>query len=165
MLSQNVAELSLFDGFSEAQLSNLFKLLEMRRYEKDQLIFEQGQKADYLYILLKGDVSIRYKPYDGPPLTVARITPGGVFGWSTAMGRTVYTSAAVAVSELEVLRISGQRLQHLCEDCPDTGAALLERLASGIAERLRNTHSEILNILSLGMDLNQECLRRINQHE
>ena len=53
---------------------------------RDTHVFEQGQLSDYLYILTSGKVIIRYKPYDGPPLTVATIGPGGVFGWSAALG-------------------------------------------------------------------------------
>jgi CRP-like cAMP-binding protein len=108
---------------------------------------------------------VRFKPYDGPELTVARILPGGVFGWSAAMGHNTYTSGAVATQECEVVRIRGDRLHQLCQDHPEIGVVVLERLAGVIAERLRSTYNQILTILTNGMDLNDEVRRRLMKNE
>jgi CRP-like cAMP-binding protein len=162
MFGQDLANLQLFQGLSQEQLERLMSLMEPMFIPEKQIVFEQGQAAEYLYILIKGEVEIRYKPYDGPPLTVVRITPGGVFGWSASLGRKVYTSAAIALTECETYRISGHLLHHLCNQAPDIGGVLLDRLAGVIAERLRNTHSQVLTILTEGMDLNGDCWRKPN---
>jgi CRP-like cAMP-binding protein len=162
MFRQELVQLSIFQGLSADQLDLLEPLLELYAFPKDQVIFDQGQPADYLYILLTGEVVVRYKPYDGPALTVARIQPGGVFGWSAAMMREIYTSMAVAVLPGEAYRISGQQLRSVCECRPDAGSILLDRLASVITERLANTHTQILTILSHGMDTDGDCGSRTN---
>ena len=131
-------------------------MLEPAHFSPEQIIFDQGQRTEYLYILLRGKVEVRFKPYDGPPLTVACIKPGGVFGWSTALNRETYTSSAHATEQCEAYRISGTQLQNFCAQDPGTGKILLERLASVIAERLNNTHTQILTILSQGLDSNCE---------
>lgn len=152
----------IFQGLNAEQLEQLRPILEPCSFEKDQVIFEQGKNADFLYILLTGEVIVRYKPYDGPPLTVARIAPGGVFGWSAAMMREVYTSTSMSTTASEAYRISGHNLRGLCECNPDAGSILLDRLASVITERLRNTHTQILAILSQGMDFDGDCGPRTN---
>jgi len=131
-------------------------MLELCYFSPEQVIFEQGQRTEFLYILLRGKVEVRFKPYDGPPLTVTRIDPGGVFGWSTALNRDTYTSSAHAVEKCEAYRLSGTRLQSFCMQEPVTGKILLERLAGVIAERLNNTHAQILSILTQGLDSNCE---------
>lgn len=103
--------------------------------------------ARYLYILLEGEVNVHYKPYDGPVLTVARILPGGVFGWSAALRREVYSSGALAVEPSKVYRMSGTDLQVICKLYPETGTIWLDHLAGVIAERLSSKHSQVLNIL------------------
>jgi CRP/FNR family transcriptional regulator, cyclic AMP receptor protein len=164
MFRQELAQLSIFQGLNGEQLKLMDSLLDLRAYSRDQVIFEQGQVADHLYILLTGEVVVRYKPYDGPPLTVAHITSGGVFGWSAAMMREIYTSAAICVTDCEVYRLSGQQLRSLCECNPDAGAIVLERLAGVITERLTDTHNQILSILSQGMDLDNDCGTRTNEN-
>jgi CRP-like cAMP-binding protein len=160
MSRQSYAHLSIFSGLSEDQFDLLKPILELRKYKCSQVVFEQGEIAEHLYILVKGEVAVRYKPYDGPALTVARIQPGGVFGWSSALGRDTYSSGAVCEEVCQVLRVSGQRLHQLCEQYPDTGVELLERLACVIAERLRNTHSGVFTMLSQGIELNGKSSKK-----
>ncbi len=128
-------------------------LLEPVDLAKNEVIFEQGRIADHLYILLEGEVVVNFKPYDGPQLTVAHIHPGGVFGWSAILGRQVYTSIALAAVDSVAIRMRGEELRSLCEEKPQTGLAILERLAGVIAERLNSTHAQIFTMLTESMDL------------
>ncbi len=165
MFKQEYANLSIFQGLDSQEIQAILPLLEEAHFPADQVIFEQGQEATHLYILLEGEVHVRYKPYDGPPLTVARILPGGVFGWSAALHREAYNSAAISITAAAAFRLSGQRLHNLCDCQPDTGGILLERLARVVAERMRNTHPQILQILSQGMDPSGKCTNRSEQDD
>lgn len=160
MSNEVYAGLNLFDGLTADQLRNLDSLFLHCSFPSGTTIFNQGQPATNLFIITEGEVEILYKPYDGPPLTVARIQPGGVFGWSSALGRTMYTSSALASSDCSALCIPGTALHNFCERFPETGTLFLERLAGVIAARLNNTHTEILSILTRGMDLSDNNCRR-----
>jgi CRP/FNR family transcriptional regulator, cyclic AMP receptor protein len=163
MFRQQVSQLSIFQGFAPGQLEHLIPMLKLEHFRAGETIFEQGKAADHLFILISGEVVVRYKPYDGPSLTVARIHPGGVFGWSAAMMREIYSSGAEAAEDSDVYRISSCQLRRLCEMNPDTGSLLLNRLAGVIAERLKSTHTQIVTILTEGMDLENDCMDRDNQ--
>lgn len=165
MFRQDYAQLSIFAGLDGNQISQISPYLTECDYPGDSVIFEQEQPAEYLYILLSGEVVIQYKPYDGPPLIVARIGPGGVFGWSAALRRDVYTSEAIAVRESKAYRIRGNRLHEICSLYPETGSLLIERLASVIAERLRSTHTQVLGILTQGIDSTGKSSERNENHE
>ena len=128
-------------------------LLEPVNLAQNEVIFEQGRIAEHLYILLEGEVVVNFKPYDGPQLTVAHIHSGGVFGWSAILGRQVYTSIALAAVDSVAIRMRGEELRSLCEEKPQTGLAILERLAGAIAERLNSTHAQIFTMLTKSMDL------------
>ena len=138
MLREHYTHLSIFEGLDSAQIELLSPYFEELCVPEGGIIFEQGEVAGCLYILLEGEVEVRYKPYDGPPLTVAHITPGGVFGWSAALGRQVYTSGALAWRDCLMVRVRKDSLRRLCECSPQTGGVLLDRLAGeGEAEPLR----------------------------
>ena len=165
MLNQESIHLSIFEGLDPAAMRLIDPMLEVCSFHQDESIFEQGQTATYLYILLQGEVIIRFKPYDGPALTVAHIEQGGVFGWSSALGRDSYTSGAVAVQDSRATRLRGDQLHKLCEQRPEIGVVVLERLASVIAERLQSTHAQILSILTEGMELNNEWRKRLAKND
>jgi len=155
MLRQDSQEISLFKGLTIHQLDVLGMAFEECFLSRDTHVFEQGDVSDYLYILTSGKVIIRYKPYDGPPLTVATIVPGGVFGWSAALGRNVYSSGALALEDSSGYRISKARLLELCKEAPETSAALLKQLASVVNNQKDPTYTEILKILKNSVD--QDC--------
>lgn len=151
MLRQELARLPLFEGLSDEQLERFAALLELVPLKAEKRVFDQGQAAEHLYILLEGEVLIQYKPYDGDEITIARVMPGGVFGWSAALGRPFYTSSVVAVRDGKAYRLRAEKLQKLCDQCPETGAILLRKLAEVIARRVQVTHEQVFGILNQGM--------------
>ena len=114
-------------------------------------LFEQGDPAEYLYLVVVGEVVISYKPDDGPAILVARVRPGGIVGWSAALGSRSYTSGATCEGYTQMLRLRGEDLRNLCNEHPETGILILERLATVIAERLRNTHEYVMALLMQGL--------------
>ena len=141
----------LFKGLSAAQRSLLRPLFISYDAYGGTVLFEQGEPADSLYLIVSGEVIIRYKPEDGPVICLARVRPGGVVGWSAALGRQVYTSGAECTVYSEILRIRSEDLRNLCEQYPEVGELLLERLAHVIAERLQDTNGQVLDLLKQGL--------------
>ena len=142
----------LIEGFSEDQVEILKPIIEDVRFEEDQVIFQQGDLADYLYFVIDGGVSIRFKPDDGPVLNVAEVEQGGVFGWSSALGSQTYTSSAVCTECGLFIRLEGDNLKTLCQEHPETGILILNRLAGVIAQRLRGTHKQVVDLLHRGLN-------------
>ncbi|HSF79996.1 MAG TPA: cyclic nucleotide-binding domain-containing protein [Anaerolineales bacterium] len=146
-----IDKLTLFKGMSPEQKELLKPLFVPCDCYGDSILFEQGERAEHLYLVVTGEVVIRHKPDDGPPITVARIKAGGVVGWSAALGNRTYTSAALCTRYTQMLRVRGADLRELCQQHPETGILILERLAEIIAERLRHTHKQVVELLKEGM--------------
>jgi CRP-like cAMP-binding protein len=79
------------------------------------------------------------------------LAPGGVVGWSAALGSRRYTSSAVSTAYTQLLRVRGSDLRDLCEQHPNTGIIILDRLAGVIAERLHSTHEIVVRLLEIGL--------------
>lgn len=153
MRKRHLFSLPVFQGTSVELQAQLTPLVTLCHIASGTTIFKQGEAANYLFILEKGQVEIVFKPFDGPALSVSRLGKGDIFGWSSTLGRKGYTSAAQALCDCEAYRMSGKDLQRLCENDPQSGVVILDRLASAIAERLECTHTEIMGILNQGMNL------------
>jgi CRP/FNR family transcriptional regulator, cyclic AMP receptor protein len=144
-------ELSIFHGFTPQECDQLRPLFIALEEAIGSIIFEQGSPAEYLYLLVEGEVHVRFKPDDAPPITVAKIRPEGVVGWSAALGSPLYTSSAICMSDCKMLKVRGEDLRLLCEKTPEVGAHVLERLAAVIAQRLRSTHNHVVALLRQGL--------------
>lgn len=143
---------ALIEGFTEDQINLLHPLIDDVTFEVDQVIFDQGDQANFLYFVLEGKVSIRFNPEDGPVLSVAEVDEGDVFGWSAAMGSDSYTSSAICTECGIFIRMKGEELKNLCQEHPETGILILNRLAGVIAQRLRGTHEKVVELLHQGLN-------------
>lgn len=152
MFAQDVKRFPIFHDFEAAQLAKLGAAFEISRIPQGTVIFDQGEPALFLYLLASGKVIIRYKPYDGPALEIAVIHPGEIFGWSAALGKAMYSSAAVAAEDCAIYRVRSDRFAALCDECPESGAELLKRLAAAINDRLQSVQAEIVNRIQSGID-------------
>lgn len=144
-------QLPLFQGLTLEQRSLLAPLFIPCDFYPETMIFEQGDLAEFLYLVAVGEVVVNFKPDDGPPITVARVQPGGVVGWSAALGSRAYTSGAVCSVYTQLLRVRGADLRKLCDQHPETGVLILDRLATVIAQRLSNTHEQVVALLEIGL--------------
>jgi CRP-like cAMP-binding protein len=114
-------------------------------------VLKQGSPADYLYFVVRGKVEVSYKPYDGAPITVSLLEKDGLFGWSAVVGSEKYTSTAVAIEELETMRIRGKDLRKFCMDHPEAGKDILEKLAGAVSTRWKDAGDQVKSILKNGM--------------
>src|SRR3990172_1493281 len=140
-----------FQGLPAADRARILKRFQVEDHAAGEVIFQQGDAADRLYLLASGRVEIRFKPDDGEPLTVSVIESGGIFGWSAALGRRSYTSGAFCTEAGRSLSIRGLDLRRIYEEHPATGVILLESLAEVIALRLTSTHAHVLDLLRQGV--------------
>ncbi len=151
MSEDEFQKLPLFTGLDPAQIDMLRPIFALCQFEADTLLFDQGGPADNLYLVISGEVVVNFKPDDGPAITVARIHPGSVVGWSAALGSQAYTSAATCATPTTLLRVRSTDLRKLCVQDSELSAIMMDRLASLIAERLKNTHEQVKALLTRGL--------------
>jgi len=153
MFEEIFDQLALFEGMNTSQRDLLKSYFMMCECKGEEMIFAQGDVAEYLYVVVEGEVSILFKPDDGPQLVVSRIQSGGVFGWSAAFGSGSYTSGAICNTSAKMIRVRGTDLKMLRENHPETGILILERLAALVARRMENSgdHSQVVAFLEHGL--------------
>ncbi len=154
-------DLPLFRDLTPQQIHLLRPMFIPYSCYTGTVLFEQGTPAEHLYLVVEGEVTIRYKPDDGPAIVIAHVKPGGIVGWSAALGNRVYTSAAICSNCVQLVRVRSRDLRYLCNVYPDTGILILDRLASVIAERLHNTHDQVMELLLHGMHSGPFSLKEV----
>jgi len=145
---QTLPSILLFQDINPAQTNLLKPLFEQFVCPPETSIIEQGAPATYLYLLVKGEVAIRYKPYDGPWITLTRLHDGDVFGWSAVMGSLYYTSSIVSETQVDAIRIQRSALLKLSSDHPETGKVIMDRLVRAVSPRWENTHAQVQSLLN-----------------
>lgn len=155
MLKELVA-IPPFEDLNEETLDLIEPLVDRYACPAGTVIFEQGKPASHLYLLLHGTVTVRYKPYDGPPITLTQITAGGVFGWSAVVGNPTYTSATLAKEQVDALRMRGKDLLRLAVEHPAAGRILLDKLAHKVSNRWVDANRQVREILDQAIAFEKE---------
>ena len=153
-----MTDIPLFRDLKPEQQKLIEPLFEAYACPPETVIFEYGDEATHLYLILRGKVAIQYKPYDGPSMTVTQLGEGDVFGWSAVTGSKYYTCGIVAREDVEAIRIRGTDLRQFCIAHPETGTILLDKLAQVVSPRWKNAHVEVKSILKQNMGAS-DCMK------
>ena len=140
-----------FIDMDQEYVNLLQPLFERYSCPSGSTVIQQGQPAEYLYLIVNGKAQVTYKPYDGNSMTVAHVEKDGVFGWSAVVGSQTYTSSVIAIEYLDTFRIQGNQLRKLCIDHPKAGREILERIANMVSSRWTNSQEQVKTILVNGM--------------
>ena len=65
-------DLFLFQDLSRGEAELVYPLFQICHESAGNVIFEQGDPAEFLYVVLEGEIAILYKPDDGPELVISR---------------------------------------------------------------------------------------------
>lgn len=158
MSRELITQVQIFKDLSPAYDDLLAQLFLPHEAEAGDVLFEQGDPSDNFYVLVSGEVAIRYKPEDGPAITITRVRPQGVIGWSAILGSPHYTSSAACSTSCRMLRVRSSDLRALCAANPSVGVLLLDRLAGLIAQRLHQTRTQVMNLLKEGMSVRLQTI-------
>ena len=107
----------LFDGIELKDLSAMLACLGARvsKYQKNQVIFQEGDAAKYVGIVLSGAAQIVHEDFYGNRSIVARIAPAELFGESFACAGVESLPVSVTAAEdSQVMLIDCRRITVSC---------------------------------------------------
>lgn len=99
------------------------------RYGKGDVLFHEGDEADYLHIVLDGEVGLVGAVGSGEDTVVEIMKAGEIFIAAAVLTGKPYLMSAVAWGVTRVLQLSAQPLMHQLRSSPDLALAMLTSLA------------------------------------
>jgi len=142
-----VRRVSLFRALDDAHVKLLAGMLRERRYKKGELIFDQGEPGDSLFLIVSGRVRIFLASPDGREATIRILEPGTSFGELAVLDRAPRSAGVMAYDDTVVLALYRDDFMTLLR----ASFPLVEHVIQLLAERVRyNTaYTERLAFLSV----------------
>lgn len=125
----------LLRGLPETTISRLAALATRRVYEKDAVVFSQGDEGDTLYGVASGRVRISASDIDGREVFLNIMEPGDTFGEIAVMDGLPRTAGATALERTTLVVIQRSDFLDRLQREPQLALHLLRLLC----ERLRWT--------------------------
>ncbi|MSV75380.1 MAG: cyclic nucleotide-binding domain-containing protein, partial [Actinobacteria bacterium] len=102
--------------------------LTERAVAKGEIIFQEGEPGDRLYVILEGKVKLGRSSNDGRESLLAILGPGEMFGELSLFDPGPRTSTAAALTDAVILALSNEQLRPWLAGRPEVAAALLQAL-------------------------------------
>jgi CRP-like cAMP-binding protein len=125
----------LLSELDPRQLRKLLPLAEERQYEKDEIIFREGDKSAYLSLIVSGEVVLE-KVAGDEVVRIQTLRPGEAMGWSALTTDGHAQFRARALSPVEAIAFPSERLREACDRDPEMGYHLMKQLLQVVAQRL-----------------------------
>jgi len=137
-----VAGLPLFAGLAPSELDEVLREAHAVHYDKNSVVFEEGQEAASFFVLLHGHVRATKVTPDGQQVVVRYVAPGEVFGVAMAIGLARYPATATAVDDSVALAWPSAIWPRLVERYP----ALATNTLQTVGSRLQDTHTRVVEM-------------------
>lgn len=130
-------------GLKEHEIEQLGALAKEVRFERDRILFGEGELGTDFYLIVSGMVSLEIAPPSGV-CRVDTLGAGDEMGWSSVMGSDTVFQGRV-LQDLHALAFDAAALRALCDDDTAFGCEFLRRLLGVVADRLQATRLLVMD--------------------
>ena len=140
---------TVLDAFGVELLSAIHKIRESVSFPAGERIFEKDSIADAFYIIDAGEVAIEIPTPDVDTDPVLEVLVAGDFlGEEALLGGSPHWASAVAITDVDLVRVSASDLRTLYKEQPEEGVAVLRAMARYTANRLRDASARVAESLA-----------------
>ncbi len=128
-----VQHIPLFKDLSPQECERVYSCLHQREFKANNYLFEEGQEALGIYIVLEGHVKVIRTAVDGKEVILFLVRPEHIVGEGAVFQKNTHPATAVAVKKVRTLFLSAPHCHLLVQEIP----ALASRLLAIFAARQR----------------------------
>ncbi|HVN96251.1 MAG TPA: Crp/Fnr family transcriptional regulator [Syntrophorhabdaceae bacterium] len=153
--ADNLRNVSLFSTLKENQIDTISHILFVNSYYRNQVIFQEGETGDALFIVLKGKVRVCLYDEEGREYILDVINKDGFFGELALIDELPRSANAIAMESSELLIIRRPDFLKILIENPTITIEILKVLSRRLRiadERIRwlaflNVEGRILKFL------------------
>ena len=136
-------ELPVFESLTTGELVQIERVLHERHYTPGEVVFNEGEPGAGLYLIKKGEISIRKKISGSDDLQLALIPERGFFGELALLDEIPRSASAVAVTQSILYGFSKPDLEHLLERNQWLGIKIILNLSKLVRRRLVKSNENL----------------------
>ncbi len=141
--NQFISRVPLFAGLNEQQFAALAARTSQTSLRRGEVLFEEGDLGDRLYIITEGKIKLGHSSEDGRESLLAILGPGEIIGELTLFDPGPRSTTATAVSSASLLSLDHADLVAVLDNSPEVAKHMLRALA----QRLRRTNESLSDLV------------------
>ena len=138
-----LAQTSIAQGFSAAELATVEKHFERRVYEPGREVFHEGAPGHEMFVIAKGSASAFLRRAGGGEMRLVTFAQGTAFGELAILDSGSRSARVTTEGGLVCYALSQESFAKLAAKAPATAIKLVSNLASLLSHRLREANRTI----------------------
>ena len=135
---------ALLDHFTNDEAETLGGVMLRVRAQPGQILIEEDTPGDWMMLLLRGTIDVTKRSAQGKPSRLAVIKSGASVGEMSMLDCELRYATCSALEEVEAGVLTRRAIERLIREHPAVGAKLLVKLTQILAQRLRNTSTQLV---------------------
>ena len=131
----------IFEAMPKDFVKEIMDISVTESHQQGEVLFRDGERAEAFYVLLQGRVKLSLGETGQIVYVVSNA--GEAFGWSSLIGRNVYSASAECINPTNLLKFDSQNLQSVLEKNSENGMIFFKRLAATLGNRLIQSYGMI----------------------
>ena len=170
-----LSSIPFFSNLDPDALTTLASNMRLRKFRRNQPIFDQGDPGDCLFIVSAGRVKLFIETGDGDQLTILHCGPGECFGEMAVLDGQPRSASAEALEPTEAWIVTRETFVDLIRHNPRSSLALISFLCAKLRTNLDRMEDFIFRdayhrigrqiIRMAPVDVNGPCSISITQDE
>lgn len=121
----------LFSALNDTEVDWFLERSKLNSYRKNQLIYQHGDHAGFLYVVLEGWIKLFHDNIEGEQTVQSLLTRGDSFGEECVVaGRSYSSSAQFVGKEGKCLLVSAQTLREAVSNYPNIALNMIASLTN-----------------------------------
>jgi len=129
-----LGQIPLFLRVSTEDRERIASLAQLRRYERGEHVFHEGDESDFFFVVVSGRVKVYKHAPHGSDIILEMFGPGGPLGAVAAYESRPYPASAAAIEPATCLLIPREAFFGLLERHPSLVRGLLGSLSLRLVE-------------------------------
>ena len=150
--AQSLARVPLFKRLEPHELEKLAEEIDQVDYKAGEVIFNEHDHGDALYVVEEGSVRIWVTDEDLNEVTLAELQPGQFFGELAVLDRGQRSSSATAITDIHLHRLSSDDFQQFLIEHADCAIDVI----CEIGARMRQTNQLVSQRASRNVNVEME---------
>lgn len=137
-IKKSLARFELFNELGHEQIELLTKYSQILNLSQDSYVFNRGDSAQGLYLLIAGQIKLGIASTQGIEKIISIISPGNSFGESGLFLEQQLPFYAKAIINSEVLLVSGHTIRLLLDSDANLARKMQERLSDCLHQMIHD---------------------------
>src|SRR3990172_7847142 len=162
--------LPIFKNIPSHEIENISRMFVEDNYDKDEYIFYEGEKCDWLYIVYHGRVKIIKHSPSGKDVIIDIIPHGEIFGTVALLSGDTFPASAIAGEPARILKLSKgnfyeleKRFQGVITSIAKALLKLFKEQSSNSEDPISITRQELADMIGTTVETSIRVLSRFEK--